>query len=325
MNTVRMLLLALALLGMHAAARADSCTATMTDVDFGVHSTVGAADAYATGTLTITCSWTLLTGIPPLLLFPNVAICANFNTSVRTLNHGSNTIAFGLYRDSSYAPAALWGSPAVPSSPTPISTSFGGLIALGTMTRTIAVYGKVPASAIEAAATTSGGDTLYTANLNGSINYSFYGLVAQPCASSGNSAAFAFAARATVSNNCMINTDALAFGTQGLLRSDVRTTAAMRVQCTKDNPYRIALSGGSVANNPAARRMKHGASAATIGYQISATLDGAPWGDGSNGTATLAGTGSGALQTITLYGRVPAQATPAPGDYKDTVMATIIF
>lgn len=325
MKTLRILLLSLALFCLAGAARADTCTATMTDVDFGAHSTVGAADAYATGTLTITCSWSLLTGIPPLLLFPNVTICANLNTSQRTMNNGGNSIAFGLYRDSSYAPAAVWGSPVLPSSPTPITTAFGGLLAVGTMTRTIAVYGKVPAAAIEGAATTSGSDTLYTATLNGSINYSFYGLLSQPCASSGNSAAFAFTARATVSNNCLIDTDALAFGTQGLLRNDVRTTAAMRVQCTKDNPYRIALSGGSVASNPAARRMKHGSSAATIGYQISATLDGPSWGDGSNGTSTLAGTGSGGLQTITLYGRVPAQTTPAPGDYKDTVMATIYF
>lgn len=325
MKLFRCLLLALALCALHGAARADTCTATMTDVAFGTQSTIGATDAYASGTLTVTCSWTLLTGIPPLLLLPNVAICANFNTTNRVMSNGGNTIAFELYRDISFAPAAVWGGPSVPSAPTPISFTMGGLLAIGSISSSYTVYGKIPAAAIQGAATNGGADTTYTASLAGNINFSFQGaLVAIPCTSSGNSAAFSFAARTTVSNNCVINTDPLAFGSQGVLRSDVRTTAAMRVLCTNGNPYRIALNGGSVANNPAARKMRS-ASSATIDYRISATLDGPVWGDGSNGTAMLDGTGSGALQTLTLYGRVPAQTTPAPGDYKDTVMATIYF
>jgi spore coat protein U-like protein len=39
----------------------------------------------------------------------------------------------------------------------------------------------------------------------------------------------------------------------------------------------------------------------------------------------VSGTGSGAQQTLSLYGRVPAQRTPAPGDYKDTVTVTLTF
>jgi spore coat protein U-like protein len=54
-------------------------------------------------------------------------------------------------------------------------------------------------------------------------------------------------------------------------------------------------------------------------------LDGPIWGDGANGTGMVSGTGSGSQQTIRLYGRVPAQRTPAPGDYKDTVTATLMF
>lgn len=324
MKLFRTLLLALLLCALHGAARADTCTASMTDVDFGTQTTIGATDAFASGTLTVTCTWTLLTGIPPLLLFPNVGVCANFNTANRVMSNGGNTIAFDLYRDTSYAPAAVWGAPSLTSAPTPITFSMGGLLALGSITRTYTIYGKVPAAAIQGAATNGGADTLYTASLSGNINFSFYGLIPSACTSSGNSSAFAFSARATVSNNCVIDTDPLAFGNQGVLRSDVRVTGAMRVRCTNGNPYRIALNGGSVANNPAVRKMRS-ASSATIGYRISATLDGPIWGDGTNGTAMLDGTGSGGLQTITLYGRVPAQTTPAPGDYKDTVMATIYF
>jgi spore coat protein U-like protein len=39
----------------------------------------------------------------------------------------------------------------------------------------------------------------------------------------------------------------------------------------------------------------------------------------------VTGTGSGAPQNLPLYGRVPRQPTPSPGDYKDTVTATVYF
>ncbi len=39
----------------------------------------------------------------------------------------------------------------------------------------------------------------------------------------------------------------------------------------------------------------------------------------------VTGTGTGASVPLTIYGRVPAQAAPRPGDYKDTVTATIYF
>ena len=41
--------------------------------------------------------------------------------------------------------------------------------------------------------------------------------------------------------------------------------------------------------------------------------------------ATLGGTGTAATQSIPVYGRVPAQATPPPGTYSDTVVATVTY
>ena len=62
-----------------------------------------------------------------------------------------------------------------------------------------------------------------------------------------------------------------------------------------------------------------------MSFQISNSLDGASWGDGSGGTTIVSGTGTGAMQTQTVYGLVPPQSTPSPGDYKDTVTATVVF
>jgi len=39
----------------------------------------------------------------------------------------------------------------------------------------------------------------------------------------------------------------------------------------------------------------------------------------------VTGTGTGAVQSVPIFGSVPKQTTPSPGDYKDTVTATIYF
>jgi len=40
---------------------------------------------------------------------------------------------------------------------------------------------------------------------------------------------------------------------------------------------------------------------------------------------TVAGTGDGSNQSITVYGRVPSQDTPAAGTYSSTITATLVF
>ena len=51
----------------------------------------------------------------------------------------------------------------------------------------------------------------------------------------------------------------------------------------------------------------------------------AEWGDGTAGSMTYDATGTGFTQTVPIYGRVPGQRTPTPGDYTDKVTATIYF
>lgn len=57
---LRLFLATLALLWLAMpGARANTCTAAMTDVDFGVISPLENTDYTARGTLTVTCNWTL--------------------------------------------------------------------------------------------------------------------------------------------------------------------------------------------------------------------------------------------------------------------------
>jgi spore coat protein U-like protein len=86
----------------------------------------------------------------------------------------------------------------------------------------------------------------------------------------------------------------------------------------------VALDGGlSGAANPAQRKLSQAAQTISYGLYLDAGRT-APWGD-SVGVNTATGTGSGLAQTLTVYGRVPAQSTPAPGTYADTVVMTISY
>ena len=62
-----------------------------------------------------------------------------------------------------------------------------------------------------------------------------------------------------------------------------------------------------------------------MGYNIYTDAPGGTvWGNTLN-SDTLESTGTGVEQSFTVHGRVPAQATPAAGDYADTVTVTVTY
>jgi len=325
-------LLFLLLFACVGSARADSCSASMTDVNFGPVNSVAGTDYYANGTLTVTC--TVALGSLGTLLIPTANICLNLEAggggtiAARSMLNGGAGLPFNLYRDNTYAAASVWGSSAGGSAQ-PVATSMQGLLGLGTWSQSFTIYGKIPAATLAAVRTVNGSDTVYTSSFAGAgtLRYSFGGLLAaQTGCNTGTTVPFSFKATATVTNNCYISTSPLAFaGDNRVLSAAVRTTGSLGVLCTAGSPYQVSLNGGSVAGNPGARKMASATSSDRIGYEISNTLDGPLWGDGNSGTGMVTGTGSGGQQTLRLYGRVPAQKTPAPGDYKDTVIATLMF
>ncbi len=68
-----------------------------------------------------------------------------------------------------------------------------------------------------------------------------------------------------------------------------------------------------------------GPGAVTLSYQM--FRDGgytSNWGN-SVGADTYGGTGNGAGQVVTIYGRVAAGQTAAPGAYSDTITATLTY
>jgi spore coat protein U-like protein len=149
-------------------------------------------------------------------------------------------------------------------------------------------------------------------------------ILAAPCRA--GSASDQFNVTATVLDNCAVSAGDLAFGDYSA-SSGTATTASstLQVTCTADLAYTIALDGGTTAGAVAARAMSDGASH-TLSYGLyTGSSYSTVWGDGTGGTATVAGTGSGSAQPVTVYGRIPAAQFVPAGSYSDLVTVTVNY
>jgi spore coat protein U-like protein len=303
-------------------ARADACTASMTDIVFSNVNPIAGADVFASGTLTVTCTFANLS---PNALLPTVSLCMSLTGaggSSRTMSNGGNQLPFNLYTNSSYSAAAIWGSAAVPGTAM-ITDSALGVLGVGSVSKSYQVYGKIPGASISAVP--SGDGITYVADFSGrgTIQYAFSGLIIPSC-TAGGSSSFSFQARAAMVSDCQISVGQLAFGSSSVLNTAVRASTSMNVRCTAGKAFQVSLNSGNYASG-GLRRMKNAGTGEAVAYQLSSSYDGSAWGDGSGGTLPLGSTGTGSAQAITVYGRVSPQQTPSPGDYKDTVTATLYF
>nr|WP_205746479.1 spore coat protein U domain-containing protein [Dyella soli] len=299
--------------------RAETCSATATSIDFGNVSPVSGASVDAAGTVTVQCTWSAIT------LTPSALVCLNLGggTSPRSLTHASRGMTYDLYQDA--ARSLIWGSVYNASNPMPVILTKP---ATGTTASvTVPYYGRIaanqPTIPIEASA-----NTVYSQGFQGnqtSLNVAFYALIAPTCGTlTISNGTFPFTASATVVSNCLISATNVSFGTAASLRSNLSAKGTVSARCTNGGAYRISLNGGSSGNVAARTMRKTGGSA--VSYQL--YLDSAlttPWGDGTSGTSRATGTGTGLAQSLSVYGRVPAQTAPAPGSYSDTIIATIEF
>ncbi|WP_345813419.1 spore coat U domain-containing protein [Paraburkholderia sp. PREW-6R] len=313
------LLLALCLLlgALPRDASAQTCTASPSALNFGDVSPISLSAVAATGSITVQCSWPLTT------LTPSVQVCLNMGgTSPRYLASGANQMQYDLYQDAAHSLA--WGSTALGT--TPISLVLDKPATGTTASASVNFYGQIAASQ-PGVPTTGNASTIYSQTLSQtSLNYGYFLLLSPGCAAlttSGGS--FAFTASANVVNNCLISATNVAFTSTGVLSSALNATGTVTARCTNGDAFRIALNGGS-SGNVAARQLQRSGGGGTVNYQLY-TDSGhtTAWGDGTAGTSMPTGVGSGNAVSITVYGRVPAQSTPMPGSYSDTITATISF
>ena len=235
---------------------------------------------------------------------------------------GANRLLFDLYKDA--ARTTLWGSWSSGFDTAGSQNDFTSN-GSGNVSATITVYARlfssqqtaVPASYTETF--TGGGGSNSTGTRYGSTT------------GGGNcpiGASTAFAATwnvtATVVTSCNVSATNLNFGSTGSLGANVDATSSVTPKCTNGTPYNVGLNAGTgTGATVATRKMTSGSNTTTYSlYRDSArTL---VWGT-TIGTNTVSGTGTGSNQSLTVYGRIPVQATPAPATYSDTIVATVTY
>lgn len=131
-----------------------------------------------------------------------------------------------------------------------------------------------------------------------------------------------FTLTVTIASSCSITATALAFGsyTGGL----VNNTSTLSVTCTSGTAYNVGLSAGTSTGATVTSRAMTGPSGALLKYTLYSN-SGRTTNWGNTTGSWVAGTGTGAAQSLTVYGQIPAAQYPTPGSYTDTITATVNY
>jgi len=310
--------LLLMLLAAPMAQAALSCSVSAPTMDFGTLSTVPFPQTDTTPSLTINCTGGTAGATVRMCVGIDAGTGLGSASPSRFMGSGTNSIEYQIYSDAAHS--VVWGNTTFSGGmqeplPSLVLDSSGN----GSISRPI--YGRIP----NPPAQTKPVGT-YTSTLQLTAKTPSGG---SPCSSGSGTVvpAGSFQAKVVVTASCTVVAADIDFGTRVNLATAVNATGGLDVTCTSGHAYTIALNAGSTAGNTiAARKMSlNGAGAGVVGYQL--YRDSGPanvWGDGATGVV-YSGTGSGTLQSIPVYARVPVQATPSPGAYLDTVRATVTY
>lgn len=134
-----------------------------------------------------------------------------------------------------------------------------------------------------------------------------------------------FTVTTTVLDVCIVASTPLAFANYS--SSDVSATNLITVTCTPLTGWEIKLDTGTGTGSSYDNRvMTLPVFNTTLNYNIYKDASHTTvWGDGTSGSSTVTGTGTGLPQAQTAYGLIPGSQFVRPGAYADTVTATVIY
>jgi len=233
------------------------------------------------------------------------------------MTNGANTLSYQFFQDANRT--VLWGSSTNTTlGSVPAIDVIAPILGPGTATRTI--YGRILASQASKLAGT------YLSMFSGGqarINYVRYLLGAPDCSTvADNPIQPSFNVQAIVNRSCTVSASPLNFGTHSAMTSNIDANGALTINCTLGLPYSISLNGGLSNAQPTQRRMTLGSTAIIYGLYSNSTRT-VPWGNTAG--QIVSRTGTGATESVPVYGRVAPQATPTSGVYTDTVVVTINY
>lgn len=304
--------LVLALLLQTGLAAAETCTAQTSDFDFGSISLRAGAVNQTTGSLKVTCSGGVVSGV-----VRPYGICITYGG--------------GSANDGGSPPRRFMAGPGGQLLEYQLRQTSGGapitqifvevLMLLGNGSVTVPIYADVIAQSVQLP-TGQYNATYGSGGQNGvkmRIGVLTCNLLAQEQSADG------FAVRGQAASSCDVSTTVMDFGNvPGQLAQNIDKTATVEVRCTSGTPYRVSLGlgGGPGVSNPAARKMRNLLDTLTYGlFQDPARTQ--AWGDTL--ANNVAGTGAGAAQIFTIYGRIFGGQTPSIGTYSDNVVVTIAY
>lgn len=265
-----------------------SCTPTSAGISFG---TFAGSQVTNIGSIVLTCSGN------GTINYTVTLTTGNGTYATRLLKNGTPSLQYNLYKDAVFG--QIWGDG------TGGSTTLIGSVNVNTSSPivTIPLYAKLPVQALPA----QGG---YSDTITVSVN-------AQTTITAS------FLVTAVVQPACTISATNLAFGTYAGVQKDAQSQISLT--CTNFAAWSLGLNAGTFAGATVTTRKMTGPSGASMSYSLyrdsTRTLN---WGN-TVGTDTLAGTGTGSLQAVPVYGRIPASQTLPGGNYQDTIIATVTF
>ena len=129
--------------------------------------------------------------------------------------------------------------------------------------------------------------------------------------------------QATVVAGCTVTATPLNFGSTASLASARASTSSIQLSCTQGVNAVVGLDNGQSGTGPTFRLMKAGALSINYGIYRDAA-HALAWGD-TSGVNTVSVAVSASPTTVTAYGTVPAQTTPAAGTYNDIVNVVVTY
>lgn len=290
------------------AALAQTCTATMSDFDFGDQSVRGGSTDTVYGTLRVDCG--------PLLGLINLAtVCISVGAGSGRAG-ASNNPRYMRRADDSILEYQLFRAGGAPLNE--ITNIQLSLSLLGS-----SVFEEV----IHAEITDTGGTAVkggsYVSNFDGGTEFAVKaGWLS--CADLQDTASFSVSANIVPS--CSVSAGTLDFGSLGTnVTAAITGQSTIDVACSDGIPYSVYLDQGTGPGvaAPTGRKMASGSDTLSYGLYRNATLT-SPWG-WTAGVDGLSATGTGAVQSIPVYGQINAGQTAPTGTYNDTVVITVEY
>jgi spore coat protein U-like protein len=141
-----------------------------------------------------------------------------------------------------------------------------------------------------------------------------------------------FQVTANLQATCSASAALLAFGAYTPGGGALAANTNITVKCTKNTPFTVSLNGGSGGGTIAQRLMLSGTTN-HLQYNLYSTAAlNTVFGDGTNSSVTVGGTGAGVATAnqvlVPVFGQVPDNATnqlAVPGAYADTIAVTVTY